>query len=112
MTRKSKQIGLIAALATAVALPALAAYTWRISPRHPVGLRPSKHPHPRALMLADNDGGHVSSHDRRHAEDDDDDDDDDDGGNVRSMPAPAANGEPPANGLFNKGSSKPQVQLN
>ncbi len=111
MTRKSKQIGLIAALATAVALPALAAYTMADQSAPSGRAATQQTSAPRALMLADNDGGHVSSHDRRHAEDDDDDDDDD-GGNVRSMPAPAANGEPPANGLFNKGSSKPQVQLN
>lgn len=109
MTRKSKLIGLTAALATAVALPALAAYTLADPSRQTGEAATQQISGPRAVLLADNDGGHGSSHDRRHAEDEDDDDDD---GNVRSMSAPPANGEPPANGLFNKGSSKPQVQVN
>lgn len=111
MTRKYKLIGLTAALATAVALPALAAYSLTDPSRRTGEVETEQTSRPHALMLADNDGGHGRSHDRHHS-DDDEDDDDDDGGSARSMPAPAPTGEPPANGLFNKGSSKPQVQVN
>jgi hypothetical protein len=108
MNRNSKLLGLTAALLTAVALPALAAYSLTDMPRLSASAEGHRPAGDGVFTLVDDDGHHASHHER-HGEDDDDDDDN---GGVRTMPAPAMNAEPPANGLFNKGSTKPQVQVN
>jgi hypothetical protein len=61
----------------------------------------------------DNDGGR-SWRIFRSGDDDEGEDEDDDGGALGNVanPAPAGTVAPPANGLFNNGGAKPQVQVN
>lgn len=111
MTRKYKIIGLTALLTTAIALPALAAYSLSGQPVANVSTDNGRKAEGAGYTLVDDDGHHGSA---RHAhERGGDDDDDDDGDNFSSgttAPPPAA--EPPANGLFNHGSNKPGAQIN
>lgn len=110
MNLRTKLIGMTAALTTVIALPALAAYGLTGQPLPIAGADTGRNEGDLVYTLIDDDGDHGSSH-HRHEHGDDDDDDNDEGFGSR-MTTPPVNAEPPANGLFNKGSNKPQAQIN
>ena len=109
MNLRNKLIGLTAALTTVIALPALAAYSLTGQPLSAVGADIDHNAGGAVYTLVDDDSDHGSS---RHGHEHGGDDDDDDDGFSSGMTTPPVSAEPPANGLFNKGSNKPQARIN
>lgn len=108
MNLRTKLIGLTAALTTAIALPALAAYSLTGQPLSTAIADTGQDGGDTVYTLIDDDGDHGSARrGQKHGGDDDDDDD----GFSPSMTAPPVSAEPPSNGLFNNGSTKPQAQI-